>query len=312
MEKDDEIKGKGNSLDFGARMYDTRLSRWMSLDPLAIKYPFASPYTFVLNSPLWFVDPDGRDLRLTTTQAEPTIVFKVLNQYFGRKIFYPESNGYTGSVIVKSTITPSQIEWMNAEQKKVFTYLYNEVLSAPKEYKMNMSPGNTTSSNPVEMDSWGEGEIFVDNLSKLSELELPRLNAMYMLMHAIIEQKYKQDRPFPTTYDADHYPTLDKQGEIFGYKYTDSWLYDMHNLIDVDIRTNESKYIESFRIYEHPKNSNNFLFETYQRADKAKGDFIDVHERYNRAAEKKENYEIRKSNFYKQHPLPHRREEESK
>ena len=60
MEKDNELKGTGNSLDFGARMYDSRLGRWLSLDPLAVKYPSISPFTFVGNSPLVLVDPDGR------------------------------------------------------------------------------------------------------------------------------------------------------------------------------------------------------------------------------------------------------------
>lgn len=65
-EKDNEIKGIGNSLDFGARLQDTRLGRWLSLDPLAKKYPFASPYNFVLNTPIWGKDPDGRDVFLIT------------------------------------------------------------------------------------------------------------------------------------------------------------------------------------------------------------------------------------------------------
>ena len=33
----------GSSLDFGARIYDSRLGRWLACDPLAIKYSFLSP-----------------------------------------------------------------------------------------------------------------------------------------------------------------------------------------------------------------------------------------------------------------------------
>lgn len=37
MEKDNEVKGSGNSLDFGARIYDSRLGKWLSTDPLQTK-----------------------------------------------------------------------------------------------------------------------------------------------------------------------------------------------------------------------------------------------------------------------------------
>ncbi|MEN9303960.1 MAG: hypothetical protein RL264_2389 [Bacteroidota bacterium] len=33
-EKDDEMKGSGNSYDFGARIYDSRVGRWWSMDPV--------------------------------------------------------------------------------------------------------------------------------------------------------------------------------------------------------------------------------------------------------------------------------------
>jgi RHS repeat-associated protein len=59
MEKDDDVKGDGNSLDFGARIYDSRLGRWLSLDPLENKYPNLSQYCFVNNNPVLFVDLDG-------------------------------------------------------------------------------------------------------------------------------------------------------------------------------------------------------------------------------------------------------------
>lgn len=44
-------------------------SRWMSIDPLASKYPGISPYTFVLDNPILFVDPDGRDVYINGIDA---------------------------------------------------------------------------------------------------------------------------------------------------------------------------------------------------------------------------------------------------
>jgi len=60
MHKDDEIKGEGNSYDFGASMYDSRLGKWLSIDPLSVKFPSISPYVFCKNNPVYFVDSDGR------------------------------------------------------------------------------------------------------------------------------------------------------------------------------------------------------------------------------------------------------------
>ena len=47
---------------FGARYYDSELSIWLSVDPLASKYPFISPYAYCLNNPIRLIDPDGRDV----------------------------------------------------------------------------------------------------------------------------------------------------------------------------------------------------------------------------------------------------------
>jgi RHS repeat-associated protein len=64
MELDNEVKGSGNSYDFGARMYDSRLGRWMSVDPLASMYPDLSPFNFVAGNPLIYIDPDGKRIIL--------------------------------------------------------------------------------------------------------------------------------------------------------------------------------------------------------------------------------------------------------
>jgi len=59
-EKDDEIKGGGNSYDFGARENDPRLARWWSVDPLAPKFSWQSPYVSIDNNPIVKIDPTGK------------------------------------------------------------------------------------------------------------------------------------------------------------------------------------------------------------------------------------------------------------
>ena len=60
MEKDDEFKGKGNSYEFGARMFDSRVGRFLSVDPLTHLLTDQSTYSFALNSPIHVIDGDGR------------------------------------------------------------------------------------------------------------------------------------------------------------------------------------------------------------------------------------------------------------
>ncbi|HSH66822.1 MAG TPA: hypothetical protein VLB84_13750, partial [Bacteroidia bacterium] len=51
MEKDNEIKGNGNSYDFGERIYDPRLARWLAVDMAAKNAPAWTPYRFGFDNP---------------------------------------------------------------------------------------------------------------------------------------------------------------------------------------------------------------------------------------------------------------------
>jgi RHS repeat-associated protein len=47
---------------FGARYYDSKLSLWLSVDPMSDKYPSMNPYNYCANNPVILVDPDREDI----------------------------------------------------------------------------------------------------------------------------------------------------------------------------------------------------------------------------------------------------------
>ncbi len=58
-ENDNEVKGTGNQQDYGMRIYDPRIARFLSVDPISKKYPELTPYQFASNSPIVMIDVDG-------------------------------------------------------------------------------------------------------------------------------------------------------------------------------------------------------------------------------------------------------------
>ena len=55
--------------DYGARFYDPTVSRWLGVDPLSEKYLSWSPYVYVKNNPVKFIDPNGKDIILVISIA---------------------------------------------------------------------------------------------------------------------------------------------------------------------------------------------------------------------------------------------------
>ncbi|RYG48426.1 MAG: RHS repeat-associated core domain-containing protein [Chitinophagaceae bacterium] len=58
-ENDNEVKGDSNQQDYGMRIYDTRLGRFLSVDPITRSYPELTPYQFASNRPIDGIDLDG-------------------------------------------------------------------------------------------------------------------------------------------------------------------------------------------------------------------------------------------------------------
>jgi RHS repeat-associated protein len=58
-EQDPEVKGNGAQYDYGFRIYDPRIAKFLSIDPLFKTYPYYTPYQFASNSPIIAIDVDG-------------------------------------------------------------------------------------------------------------------------------------------------------------------------------------------------------------------------------------------------------------
>lgn len=58
-ENDNEVKGEGNQQDYGMRIYDPRIGRFLSVDPLTKGFPNLTPYQFASNNPIALIDVDG-------------------------------------------------------------------------------------------------------------------------------------------------------------------------------------------------------------------------------------------------------------
>jgi RHS repeat-associated protein len=115
-ENDSETYGDGNALDFGARIYDSRLGRWMSVDE--IMNPSYSSYTFCRNSPVILIDIDGR------------------SDYYSPSGVYLGSDGTEGTDIF--IITDKKVENQIYNQNK------NALINHPNEYviaKINLKEG---------------------------------------------------------------------------------------------------------------------------------------------------------------------------
>jgi RHS repeat-associated protein len=89
QEKDDEVSGAGNSLNFEYRMHNPRLGRFMATDPLEKDYPWNSPYAFSENTLINAVELEGLERRYVFNSISSTEKFMAVYEGFqnGTKTF---------------------------------------------------------------------------------------------------------------------------------------------------------------------------------------------------------------------------------
>jgi RHS repeat-associated protein len=77
--KELDIEGMGggsSTYDYGFRIYNPALGKFLSVDPLTSSYPYYTPYQFAGNKPIWAVDLDGlEEFKVTGNTITITMKF---------------------------------------------------------------------------------------------------------------------------------------------------------------------------------------------------------------------------------------------
>lgn len=173
MEKDDEVKGSGNSYDYGARMYDPRLGKWLSIDALTARYTAWSPYSYALNSPIKLVDANGdvvmdgdKKVIITIDEESGAVSFKLedgsdVSKDFmkngGKMILALGQNEYGRSLV--KVLNESELEFSIVIKKDVGGN-NGKPVKTDKGYTLNFKKYNEIDNAGTRYDYASEDEYY--------------------------------------------------------------------------------------------------------------------------------------------------------
>ena len=153
---------------FGARYYDSDiLTGWLSVDPMADKYPSLSPYNYCAWNPVKLVDPDGnhievvsnndgtytvkngqvnKDKNIYIIDKEGKRTGKVLGEMLTNYSFFDDNeNVVTGAIIdTKDNSGKEFLEKVSQSDINLFEYVFNEKEGGRSDGKMDFKTNGIT------------------------------------------------------------------------------------------------------------------------------------------------------------------------
>jgi RHS repeat-associated protein len=84
-ENDNGVKGLGNQQDYGMRIYDPRVGKFLSVDPIKDNFPWNSTYAYAENGPIMSKDLDGLErinYQKTIVDGKPHLTYTNTSDFY--------------------------------------------------------------------------------------------------------------------------------------------------------------------------------------------------------------------------------------
>ena len=179
---------------FGARYYDSDiLTGWLSVDPMADKYPGLSPYAYCGWNPIKLVDPDGEELVFTGESEYVNSLLKIMNSCFS---FSSDVFSIVDGKVQSRELNSEELNSMSEKQQA----FYKTIMSAVNDDE-RISIGVLNNDRNVLFGSWKYNKIDVADINALGVGD--GMDMYSIIAHEIAEQHYKQTSIIPV-YSAGH------------------------------------------------------------------------------------------------------------
>ena len=179
QEKDDELKGEGNSLNYTFRMHDPRVGRFFAPDPLEPKYPFFTPYQFNANSPIMSIELEGLEASNDPNQVQIPFTYNNENS----KAEFGPQNSIFAMPIQLEEIVITAVRRSKVPSGSNFERYQEQVFKHEGGYVNDPAdPGGATNRGIIfrNFKKWAKSDLGVEpTLGNLQNLSIEQASILY-------------------------------------------------------------------------------------------------------------------------------------
>ena len=235
--KEIQTLGSINLLDFGARLYDDYLGRWISQDPVSHKYIGITPYGYCNNDPVIYLDINGAEFTDSSKEFIRRIKDRIerMISTYDKKIERIKSKSSSENKSQKKRV--SKLE----EKKEQLQGVQTEIAvleSSNQVYDISINDSHNTASEVNSLTRYN-----VDN----NQIEIVLGdNSMGMLAHELAHAYqfeigeisfFASDKGFQLLYDKTDEKAAYTRGELFGGPRMNNKQYDSLPADPISINT---------------------------------------------------------------------------